>query len=625
MSIQLQAHQSAVLDYFIANPDSRGLILWHGTGSGKTLTAIAVSEHMQQYKQVLIMAPKSLHDNFANELKKVASEKSQERYSYVSTNASNLLTKLETQQDEITGLDIKSLGSLDNKFIIIDEAHNMLTGMSNGSKNATGLYDLLMRARNCKILLLTASGIINNIFEAVIALNIVKGPIRIEKGYYGTLLPEDNETFIKYFIDEKNMAIKNQDKLRNRIQGLVSYKGALFEHEVESFYPMLKRTIKKQNYPDRLPIKVDMVPMSSTQFSAYSAAREKERMETKQAIKGKGIAKEMISIKEIVGGALTKSSSFSRSTSYRIRSRQISNILIPEEKEIDIAENIQKYSPKIFKIGERVKKGHKAIIYSNFVKAGINPMSAYLEHLGFVRYDPNDLKETSALGYYGVYTGEVSTEDRTATLEAYNSDNGNLKVLLISSSGAEGLSAMGTREVHIMEPYWNWERCLQVMARGIRYLSHEHLPENERNVQVYIYLADYPEGYKEAEVPTDIYLFKESVKKYEINAQMTKLLASTAVDCDTFNKGINFKCYKCKPTDGSPIYLPDLDKDMLYENPCANTSLILKEFTLSGATYYVSNEGKLYSKIGDKYMPIIDRDIVEYIAAKMPQDVAIRV
>ena len=39
-------------------------------------------------------------------------------------------------------------------------------------------------------------------------------------------------------ITEKEMKLKNLDKLRNRITGLISYKGDLFEREVLSFYPM---------------------------------------------------------------------------------------------------------------------------------------------------------------------------------------------------------------------------------------------------------------------------------------------------------------------------------------------------------------------------------------------------
>lgn len=614
-----------MLEHFINNKDTRGLLLFHGTGSGKTLSAIAIAERFKYYPEVVLIAPKSLHDNFRKELKRYANSKAVERYKYISSNASNMITKLETDIDDVSGLAIKSLHSLDNKFIILDEAHRLLNGMVNNSKNATQLYDLLMKARNCKILFLTASGVVNNVYEPVVCLNICKGYMRSEDDHNLTLFPENQDQFLKYFVDTDTMTLKNIDKLRNRMLGLVSYVGELFDLKVESFYSMLKRTIHKEHYPDRLPIKIEIVPMSPIQYGAYAMAREKERMETKQAIQGglQPVVKQMQFLNAIKGGELTKSSAFSRSTSYRIKSRQLSNIYFPDDEgsSIDIYSNMQTYSPKMYSIGKKIKKGRKAIIYSNFVQAGIIPMSKYLDTLGYYNFDPN--ATTEANGYYGVYSGDVSPEDRTSILNEFNKTGSALTVLLISSSGAEGLSTKGARDVHIMEPYWNWERSLQVMARAIRYYSHEHLPADEQNVKVYIYLSDYPvdQKPKPKEFPTDIYLFTESVKKYEINIQMTKLLASTAIDCPQFNKGLNFKCYQCNPKDGSPVYLPDLDQDMVYESPCGHQDMSVKEFKLSGSLYYVDSGGRIYTRKDDRYIELVDPDVLAYIRSKMPQSI----
>ncbi len=613
--IQLQAHQEATLEYFIANKAARGLLLFHGTGSGKTLTAIAISERFRYFKEVVVIAPKSLHDNFRKELKRYTSKSSADRYKYVSSNASNMIDKLETEVDELTGIAIKSLHSLDNKFIIIDEAHNLLNGMMNGSKNATQLYELIMKAKNCKILFLTASGIINNFYEVIPCLNMCKGYIQNEDGYKLSLFPEAYDDFVKYFVDEKNLTLKNTDKLRNRMLGLVSYKGELFDEKVDGFYDMLKRTISKEHYPDRLPVKIEMVRMSSMQYGAYAEAREKERMESRQAMQEGGNS--LTKAPQKIGGELTRTSVFSRSTSYRIKSRQLSNIYMPEDPSMDVYAEMKIYSPKMYSIGSKIKKGRKAIIYSNFVKAGVFPMGEYLKTLGYNNYDPNILVEAGKNGYFGVYSGDVSPEDRTLILNEFNKQDGELTVLLISSSGAEGLSTKGARDVHIMEPYWNWERSLQVMARAIRYYSHEHLPKDQQSVKVYIYLSVYPEDIKLKEFPTDIYLFTEAVKKYEINIQMTKLLASTSIECDQFNKKLNFDCYHCKPEDGSPLYLADLDKDMQYQSPCKNTSIKAKEFKLNGSLYYVDPQSHIYTKSNNKYIEIVDPDVLSYIRDRM--------
>lgn len=613
MGVILQDHQNAALDYFLHSPN-RGLLLLHGTGSGKTLTAIAIAERLKRYKECIIIAPKSLHDNFKKSLKQYGS-KDADRYRFVSSNASNMIDKLETTTDELTGIDIKSL-RLDNKLVIVDESHNMTVGMSNGSKNATGLYDMLMRAKNCRIILMTASGIINNIYELAIMLNICKGYIRTEDGELTTLLPESDEDFKRYFIDEKAMKLKNVDKLRNRISGLVSYKGDLFEREVLSFYPMLSTTIKKDLYPDRLPIKIELVRMSSIQYGAYEQAREKERLETRQAIVGSGWAKGQ---RIILGGELKKSSAFGKSTSYRIKSRQLSNVYQPDD--VDINSEIVTYAPKIKSIGDKLKPGFKTLIYSNFVKSGINAIASYLEYIGYKRYDPSKSMEDGIHGYYGIYSGEIPPSDRTITLQEYNKQNSPLTVLLISSSGAEGLSTKGTRCVHILEPYWNIERLFQVMARGIRYKSHEHLPEKERNVQVYIYLAVPPKDVKPKEKTTDVHLFTESVRKYEMNSEATRLMASVSIECPQFNNKSNFDCYKCETREGAPLFLNDLNKDMQYPLPCKRDikPLDAKEFKLNGSLYYLADDKRVFTKANDEYTEIIDHDIKDWILTRISE------
>ena len=71
-----------------------------------------------------------------------------------------------------------------------------------------------------------------------------------------------------------------------------------------------------------------------------------------------------------------------------------------------------------------------------------------------------------------------------------------IQIILISSSGAEGISLKCVRQVHIMEPYWNFIRIDQVFGRAIRMESHSHpgIPENERNVEQYLYLSTLPKG-----------------------------------------------------------------------------------------------------------------------------------
>lgn len=67
---EAMAHQSLVRDYLNIYTPYRGLLLYHGLGSGKTCTSIGIAEGLKSHKQVIVMTPASLRANFYKELKK---------------------------------------------------------------------------------------------------------------------------------------------------------------------------------------------------------------------------------------------------------------------------------------------------------------------------------------------------------------------------------------------------------------------------------------------------------------------------------------------------------------------------------------------------------------------------
>ena len=66
----------------------------------------------------------------------------------------------------------------ENKVIIIDEAHNFMSMLSNSSNEldkSNYLYQLIMRAENCRIATLTGTPIINSPFEISLLFNMLRG------------------------------------------------------------------------------------------------------------------------------------------------------------------------------------------------------------------------------------------------------------------------------------------------------------------------------------------------------------------------------------------------------------------------------------------------------------------
>ncbi len=66
----LLTHQKIVRDYMNSYSPYRGIVLYHGLGSGKTCSSIAIAEGMKTSKQVIVMTPASLRANYNDELKK---------------------------------------------------------------------------------------------------------------------------------------------------------------------------------------------------------------------------------------------------------------------------------------------------------------------------------------------------------------------------------------------------------------------------------------------------------------------------------------------------------------------------------------------------------------------------
>lgn len=70
----LMTHQKIVRDYLNLYTPYRGLLLYHGLGSGKTCSSIAIAEGMKSGKKIIVMTPKSLRMNYLEELKKCGDE-----------------------------------------------------------------------------------------------------------------------------------------------------------------------------------------------------------------------------------------------------------------------------------------------------------------------------------------------------------------------------------------------------------------------------------------------------------------------------------------------------------------------------------------------------------------------
>ena len=90
----LMAHQKIVRDYLNLITPYRGILLFHGLGSGKTCSSIAIAEGMKDNKRIIVMTPASLRRNYYEELKKCGDlmYKKNQFWEFVPANQENINT-----------------------------------------------------------------------------------------------------------------------------------------------------------------------------------------------------------------------------------------------------------------------------------------------------------------------------------------------------------------------------------------------------------------------------------------------------------------------------------------------------------------------------------------------------
>jgi hypothetical protein len=148
-------------------------------------------------------------------------------------------------------------------------------------------------------------------------------------------------------------------------------------------------------------------------------------------------------------------------------------------------------------------------------------------------------------------------------------------MFMITQSGAEGISLKNVRQVHIMEPFWNYVRLEQVQGRAIRICSHKDLPMVERTVEVFTYLMKFSEQQKKDRkvdetiatrdkgLTTDQIIYTLMMTKRRLSEQIFEVMKSSAIDCtlNALEHGSK-SCFMI--ASGGPLFLyhPDYKEDI---------------------------------------------------------------
>jgi superfamily II DNA/RNA helicase len=170
--------------------------------------------------------------------------------------------------------------------------------------------------------------------------------------------------------------------------------------------------------------------------------------------------------------------------SFLVGPRQIGLSTMPYLKSKDPLKAFS-HSPKLQEAHKRMMEHlkdprTKALVFSNFINAGLTPYSAALTKAGV----PN-----------AIFHGGLSDVERKKLVESYN--QGQIRVALMGPSGTEGLSFRGTQLIQLLDSSWNSIRPQQSIGRGLRFDSHVDLPGELQNLKVERYVARLPMGFKD--------------------------------------------------------------------------------------------------------------------------------
>lgn len=458
----LKEHQQRVVDK-LQQPDQPGLVAAHGLGSGKTLTSIAAAEALGLPADVVL--PAALRANYIKELEKHAP-----------------VDAPETHIQSLENVARKQV-PLRHPFLIVDEAHR--------GRNPSKTQQALRNTSAKKRLLLTGSPFYNQPSDIAAPVNIAAG---------ASVLPSDPDEFRRRYVAERELQPSLIGKM---LGGTPHMEYGVNPEQREYLQTVLKKYVdyhpgSTENFPTREDQTIG-VPMSSRQKEIYDTLIGKAPEWVRERVRT---------------GLPPKKSELGQLNRFLQGTRQVSLSTAPYH--LDRPAEHPKIQKAVNELNELLSQNPraKALVYSAYLDAGINPYKAELDKLQIP---------------YGEFTGAMPKAKRDQMVRDYNANK--LRALLLSRAGGEGLDLKGTRLIQLLEPHWNEEALKQVIGRGIRYKSHDALPEEERRVQVQRYVTQNPRRgiaerlhLKDPERSVDQYLLGLAQQKEELNQKFRDLL-----------------------------------------------------------------------------------------------------
>ena len=515
--------QYFVGQYISKRNNFKNLLLFYTVGTGKTCAAISIAESILighnnfEEPPIIVILPKTLIKNFMNTIydfhNKNINQCSENIYKLNNFDSTLHLNQFIQQRYNIMTYAkfIKYNTTIENKTIIIDEAHN-LRNPSEDDEDDISKDELLKiyskvetaikNGKNNRLILMSGTPMFNEASEIKDLLNL--------------LLLNDGESKI--------------DNLTNDLLAKLSSQYISYINSQNPFvYPI---RIKHSDAKMR-----DLTPDGLIEVKLNNKQIIKDTENIMNNVKNMNIA-------------YSPKQYFSK-TEFKYKPS------ISKTKVLDQT-NISTYAPKIAKIIDYIKNTTGiAIIYSNYIEYGILQIALALEYIGYSRYVDSSSKDFNLLDdksvernsnlKYAVITSENnqhisntgSSKNIENILKLANSDSNiygdKLKLILITKKASEGLSFLNIREVHILDPWYHFNRHEQIIGRGFRRCSHIKLPLKLRNITVFVYCGYFEDN---SNFSADKHAYDIAIKKLTETKSYISIIEENAFD-NRINEKLN--------------------------------------------------------------------------------------
>ena len=562
----------------VMSPDSptRSVLMVHGTGVGKTCTAIQIAEEYImrpefQDKKVMVVASRAVQENFRTQIFDMTRVHLDDKSNTLSSkqctgrryldmllrieaepkNWANpeIVDRLETISDRIISefyefsaynsfgamLNRKLTGTakdidegwihdnFDNRLLIIDEAHNIRAKDETTNKEiSTGLERLVKIANGMVLVLLTATPMFDSYEEIIFYMNLFLWNER-KQSPKTALKPGD------FFTSDADLKGGAEMKFRAWCQEYVSY--------VKGESPF--------TFPFRLPPPRIATPVA-TSFTGVGIG-ESDHIKYLSLVESKaqGIQQQTLASSKKEDDDMKRVAMIIPTISVLPKNQSFNQTFTSSGSQYAYAkepcltpETLPNHSAKFVSVIKSIEASSGVIlVYSNYVTQGAKLFAMALEEHGYLPLKGNTLLSKPAWtgeskGKYILLTSDATDVEISSMLSAVknraNVSGRNVKVVVTSPLVSEGVDFRFIRQVHILDPHWNMSRIEQVIGRALRTCSHQALMSEEQNCTVYLHVVRAEEDRECFDEYT--YRTKVEVKGMRI-AKVRKILAESAMDC----------------------------------------------------------------------------------------------